>query len=357
VVSEAFDPWRWFHLRSNTMALDTKLILDALQYHFDEMDTKMDRWFTAQDARSGQHFIPHGGALLDQATNGLPTATAARMAASASTSPAAAVTTTSNDIIFLSSGGKHATTHHVVAAADEDDITHTMPTRCRASSRCIPASPPLPPPPPPSATSSDSFARGATPGVTTRLSLGTVVRVRTRTAIAAPGYFPYVVLTTVAATKLQSASVSFCLDVAESELYVDDRYVVHGLHGFIPPLFRAPYVEGVRVHPLHQAHNVGLMTQHLMAPPLCSRAASSTTTPSAVSTPPPTPVCTPSATDWAPTTSSMDVPDDTPTKCSMMVLNRDAYLRRRLREQLPGHCLYLQLCRPRQHRPRRRLLQ
>jgi hypothetical protein len=35
------------------MALDTKLILDALQYHFDEMDTKMDRWFTAQDARRG----------------------------------------------------------------------------------------------------------------------------------------------------------------------------------------------------------------------------------------------------------------------------------------------------------------
>jgi hypothetical protein len=52
---------------------------------------------------------------------------------------------------------------------------------------------------------------------------------------------------------------------------------------------------------------------------------SSITTISAASTHPPTPVCASSAMDWASTTSSMDVLDDTPTKCSMMVLNHGDY--------------------------------
>jgi hypothetical protein len=278
------------------------------------------------------------------------------MATPASTSPVVVATTTFCDIIFFSSGGKHATTHLVVADDAEDDITRTMPTRCCTSSCCIPASPPSPPLPR-STPSFDSSARRATPGITAHRRPGTVVRVRTRTAATTFGYFPYVELTTAVAPKISSASIGFCIDVAESELYVYGRYIVHGLHGFILLLFRAPCVEGVRVHPLHQAHNNELMTHHLMAPPLCSRAASSTITPSVVSTPPPTHVCTPSAKDWAPAISSLDVPDDTPTNYSMMVINRGAYLRRRLREQLLDHHLYLQLRRPRRHHPRWWLLQ
>jgi hypothetical protein len=59
--------------------------------------------------------------------------------------------------------------------------------------------------------------------------------------------------------------------------------------------------------------------------PLLQNIPSSITTLSAASTHPPTPVCAPSATDWATTTSSMDVPDDTPTKCLMRVINRGDY--------------------------------
>jgi hypothetical protein len=55
-----------------------------------------------------------------------------------------------------------------------------------ASSRCTPASPP-PPPPPRSAPSSDIYAGGDTPGIPTRLSPGTVVHVRTRTAALKTG--------------------------------------------------------------------------------------------------------------------------------------------------------------------------
>ncbi|CAD6340253.1 unnamed protein product [Miscanthus lutarioriparius] len=92
------------------------------------------------------------------------------------------------------------------------------------------------------------------------------------------GYFPYAELAAAPAMKLPSASVGFCLDVAaqpqrgpfsvhhaslyvngvmvsEPELYDDGRYVVHGLHGFIPPLSRASCVEDdAHAHHHHQVH-------------------------------------------------------------------------------------------------------
>jgi hypothetical protein len=91
------------------------------------------------------------------------------------------------------------------------------------------------------------------------------------------GYFPYAELAAAPTTKLPSASVGFCLDVAaqpqrgpfsvhhaslyvdgvmvsEPELYDDGRYVVHGLHGFIPPLSRASCAEDAHEHPHHQVH-------------------------------------------------------------------------------------------------------
>jgi hypothetical protein len=71
------------------------------------------------------------------------------------------------------------------------------------------------------------------------------------------GYFPVSELAAVPTVKLPSASVGFCLNVtaepgpfvlhhvnlyvdgieiSHPELYNDGRYVVHGLHGFVPPL-------------------------------------------------------------------------------------------------------------------------
>ena len=93
------------------------------------------------------------------------------------------------------------------------------------------------------------------------------------------GYFPYAELAAAPARQLPSASVGFCLDVAaqpqrgpfsvhhaslyvngvmvsEPELYDDGRYVVHGLHGFIPPLSHASCVDDddAHAHPNHQVH-------------------------------------------------------------------------------------------------------
>ncbi|KAG2650610.1 hypothetical protein PVAP13_1NG462600 [Panicum virgatum] len=89
------------------------------------------------------------------------------------------------------------------------------------------------------------------------------------------GYFPYAELTATPTVKLPSASVGFCLDVAAEhgpfsvhhaslyvdgveishpELYDDGRYVVHGLHGILPPLTHASCIEGARHH--HQVHDV-----------------------------------------------------------------------------------------------------
>ncbi|KAF0895751.1 hypothetical protein E2562_014360 [Oryza meyeriana var. granulata] len=71
------------------------------------------------------------------------------------------------------------------------------------------------------------------------------------------GYFPYAELTATPTAKLPSASPGFCLNLASErgpfaihharlyvdgvevshpELYNDGRYIVHGLHGFLPPL-------------------------------------------------------------------------------------------------------------------------
>jgi hypothetical protein len=76
------------------------------------------------------------------------------------------------------------------------------------------------------------------------------------------GYFPVSELAAAPTVKLPSASVGFCLNVAAEpgpfvlhhvnlyvdgieishpELYNDGRYVVHGLHGFVPPLSHTCY--------------------------------------------------------------------------------------------------------------------
>ncbi|KAJ1298090.1 hypothetical protein BS78_01G426800 [Paspalum vaginatum] len=83
------------------------------------------------------------------------------------------------------------------------------------------------------------------------------------------GYFPYAELAAAPTVKLPSASVGFCLDVvakrgpfsvhhaslyvdgvevSHPELYDDGRYVVHGLHGFVPPLSHVSCVEGSHHH-------------------------------------------------------------------------------------------------------------
>ncbi|KAJ1266320.1 hypothetical protein BS78_08G141700 [Paspalum vaginatum] len=95
------------------MALDTKLILDVLNYHFDEMEAKTDRWFS-------------GGSLLSQAASRLSTTAVAPTAVPLSP-PATAASTTSGDITFVSSGGEHATAHHIVA---EYNITCAKSTGC-----------------------------------------------------------------------------------------------------------------------------------------------------------------------------------------------------------------------------------
>uniref|UniRef100_A0A0A9EWX6 FAS1 domain-containing protein n=1 Tax=Arundo donax TaxID=35708 RepID=A0A0A9EWX6_ARUDO len=83
------------------------------------------------------------------------------------------------------------------------------------------------------------------------------------------GYFPYSELAAVPTVKLPSASMGFCLNVAAEqgpfvvhhvslyvdgievshpELYNDGRYVVHGLHGFVPPLSHTSCYEGSHHH-------------------------------------------------------------------------------------------------------------
>ncbi|KAJ1269912.1 hypothetical protein BS78_06G014200 [Paspalum vaginatum] len=98
------------------MAVDTNLILDALNYHFDQTDAKIDRWFSS-------------GALRGQAACGLPAVAAVASPSSSppSSSLAAAATTTSRDTIVVASSTEHTTTHHIVAA---DDATCVMSTRC-----------------------------------------------------------------------------------------------------------------------------------------------------------------------------------------------------------------------------------
>ncbi|RLM78175.1 uncharacterized protein C2845_PM12G12650 [Panicum miliaceum] len=90
------------------------------------------------------------------------------------------------------------------------------------------------------------------------------------------GYFPYAELTATPTVKLPSASVGFCLDVAAEhgpfsvhharlyvdgveishpELYDDGRYVVHGLHGILPPPTHASCIEGAHHHQVHVHHH------------------------------------------------------------------------------------------------------
>ncbi|KAL6597763.1 hypothetical protein ACP70R_046568 [Stipagrostis hirtigluma subsp. patula] len=86
------------------------------------------------------------------------------------------------------------------------------------------------------------------------------------------GYFPYSDLAAAPTAKLPSASAGFCLNVASErapfafhhaslsvdgvevshpELYNDGRYVVHGLHGFLPPLSHTSCFEGSHHHRRH----------------------------------------------------------------------------------------------------------
>ncbi|WVZ56139.1 hypothetical protein U9M48_006713 [Paspalum notatum var. saurae] len=92
------------------------------------------------------------------------------------------------------------------------------------------------------------------------------------------GYFSYAELAAAPTVKLPSASVGFCLDVvaqrgpfsvhhatlyvdgvevSHPELYDDGRYVVHGLHGFVPPLSHVSCGEGP-----HHHHQVDLSHRH-----------------------------------------------------------------------------------------------
>jgi hypothetical protein len=85
------------------------------------------------------------------------------------------------------------------------------------------------------------------------------------------GYFPVSELAAAPTVKLPSASVGFCLNVAAEpgpfvlhhvnlyvegieishpELYNDGRYVVHGLHGFVPPLSHTSCYEAEHHHHL-----------------------------------------------------------------------------------------------------------
>jgi hypothetical protein len=94
------------------------------------------------------------------------------------------------------------------------------------------------------------------------------------------GYFPFSKLAAAPTVKLPSASVGFCLNVAAEsgpfvihhvnlyvdgveishpELYNDGRYVVHGLHGFVPPLSHTSCYEAERHHH-HRRHHLTAMT-------------------------------------------------------------------------------------------------
>ncbi|KAL6615031.1 hypothetical protein ACP70R_037301 [Stipagrostis hirtigluma subsp. patula] len=89
------------------------------------------------------------------------------------------------------------------------------------------------------------------------------------------GYFSYSDLAAAPTAKLPSASAGFCLNVASErapfafhhaslyvdgvevshpELYNDGRYVVHGLHGFLPPLSHTSCFEGSHHH--HRRHHL-----------------------------------------------------------------------------------------------------
>ncbi|RLN08376.1 uncharacterized protein C2845_PM11G15830 [Panicum miliaceum] len=113
----------------------------------------------------------------------------------------------------------------------------------------------------------DIFLRAACPGCSRRHLLLDHM---------ALGYFPYAELTATPTVKLPSASVGFCLDVAAEhgpfsvhhaslyvdgvkishpELYDDGRYVVHGLHGILPPLTHASCIEGAHRHQVHVHHH------------------------------------------------------------------------------------------------------
>ncbi|KAG8070713.1 hypothetical protein GUJ93_ZPchr0006g44969 [Zizania palustris] len=89
------------------------------------------------------------------------------------------------------------------------------------------------------------------------------------------GYFPYSELTAAPHAKIPSASPGFCLnlvselgpfaihparlyvdgvEVSQPELYNDGRYVVHGLHGFLPPLSHTSCFDGSHNH--HHHHHI-----------------------------------------------------------------------------------------------------
>uniref|UniRef100_J3LCY9 FAS1 domain-containing protein n=1 Tax=Oryza brachyantha TaxID=4533 RepID=J3LCY9_ORYBR len=94
------------------------------------------------------------------------------------------------------------------------------------------------------------------------------------------GYFPYSDLTTAPTAKLPSASPGFCLNLASErgpfaihharlyvdgvevshpELYNDGRYVVHGLHGVLPPLSHGSCSHGWH-HRHHYNHHHHITT-------------------------------------------------------------------------------------------------
>uniref|UniRef100_A0A0E0JZX9 FAS1 domain-containing protein n=1 Tax=Oryza punctata TaxID=4537 RepID=A0A0E0JZX9_ORYPU len=108
------------------------------------------------------------------------------------------------------------------------------------------------------------------------------------------GYFPYSELAAAPTAKLPSASPGFCLNLASErgpfaihhvrlyvddvevshpELYNDGRYVVHGLHGFLPPLSHGSCSHGShhRHHYHYQYHH-----HHITASSAATSAATAT---------------------------------------------------------------------------------
>ncbi|KAJ1274810.1 hypothetical protein BS78_05G089000 [Paspalum vaginatum] len=154
------------------MSLDTKLILDALNHHFDELEAKMDRWFS-------------GGAFRGQAASRLPTTAAAPTAIPLSPSPEATASPTSCDITLVNSGGEQAMAHHIFAA---DDATSTKSTGCSTG-----VSTPTPAP-----VTNTTLAPPSAPSATTSPSIGAINSAPTTATSSAPT----TALASVSATRL-----------------------------------------------------------------------------------------------------------------------------------------------------------
>jgi hypothetical protein len=107
------------------------------------------------------------------------------------------------------------------------------------------------------------------------------------------GYFPYTELAAASTAKLPSASPGLCLNLASDhgpfaihhvrlyvdgvevshpELYNDGRYVVHGLHGFLPPLSHGSCSHGSN-HRHHYHYQYHHHHHHIIASSAASSAA------------------------------------------------------------------------------------